>query len=106
MGLFICNLAADEVGPLALFEVSPNPMDKLTHVNLAFISKVHVSVTIEDNESNIVKTLYTGDINSGNFMFFWDRLNDNGELVPAGKYYVNVCYDNRYTSTKKTLILK
>lgn len=88
------------------FEVSPNPMDHMTTVFLTLSQKVIVTVTVENNTGAVIKTLYSGDLNAGSYQIPWDRFSDAGVYMPNGKYAVNVTYSGKYTSTKKTLILK
>ncbi len=92
---------------LVAFDVSPNPMDKDCTISLAFRTPgvSTVTVTIENQLGEVVRTIYSG-VNSKYMEFDWDRISASGEFVPAGRYFVSVGYSTRYTSTKKTLILK
>ena len=99
--LFAIHLA----GALRTFEISPNPMEANTTVSLEFVEPVNVHVFVEDRYGNNICTLYNGAVEKG-IVLPWDRLNNNGEYTPNGKYSVVVAYYSRYTSTKKTLILK
>jgi flagellar hook assembly protein FlgD len=103
---FSASIFASTQESLSSFEISPNPMDKNTTVTLHFSQRVDVTITIEDGSGAVVKTLFSGDVVAGFYEYHWNRLSDTGYYVPAGKYYVNVSYQSRYTSTKKTLILK
>lgn len=87
------------------FEVSPNPMDKHCVISLTFQNPLSITLQIQDLEGVLVKDIYSGDAGK-NMSFTWDRLDESGEFVPSGKYVVVLGYDQRYTSTKKTLILK
>jgi flagellar hook assembly protein FlgD len=87
-------------------EIEPNPMEKNAVIRVTFSQKVGAEIIIETQEGTLVKTFFSGDFNLGTYEYFWDRLDDNGEFVPQGEYYVTVNYDYRYTSTKKTIILK
>jgi flagellar hook assembly protein FlgD len=91
---------------LTSLNIEPNPMEKSTTVYLSFSKTVNVGVSVETLDGVVIKTIYTGRLNSGNHEFAWDRLDNNGEYVTEGSYYLVVSYDTRYTSTKKTLILK
>ena len=97
---------ADSESVLNYLSVNPNPIYKHAMITLSFLEKVNVDVVIETEDGTIIKTIYSGDLNIGTFNFFWNRLDDNGEFVPNGQYCLAVHYDTRYTSTKKTIILK
>lgn len=88
------------------FDIEPNPMEKSTLISVAFTARVQVDIVIETEDRLIIKTLYSGNIEPGFYEFFWNRLSDTGEYVQDGQYDVTVRYRTRYTSTKKTLILK
>jgi len=92
---------------LVVFEVSPNPMDKDCTISLAFRTPgvSTVTVNIENQLGEVVRNIYTG-VNSKYMQFDWDRTSASGIVLPAGRYFVSVGYNTRYTSTKKTLILK
>jgi hypothetical protein len=87
------------------FEVSPNPMDKHCTISLSFLNPLNISLQIQTQEGDVIKDIYSGYAGK-NTTYRWDRLDDCGNYVPEGKYFVVLGYDQRYTSTKKTLILK
>ena len=99
------SLAAKSSELLQVFEIRPNPMGNYTVITLNFDQAVNVSVYIEEQGGSIVKTLYSGVIEKG-VSFTWDRISDYGYYATSGLYSVIVSYEGRYTSTKKTLILK
>ncbi len=92
-------------GVLEGFTISPNPMDKVTNIVLTFNQPANIGVNIETESGIVLKNLYWGPVNN-QMTLTWNRLGDNGVTVPPGKYVVVVNHEGRYTSTKKTLILK
>jgi len=90
----------------SIININPNPMDKSTTITVTFAERVTAEIIIETEAGILVKTLYNGNLNAGVYEFFWNRMSDESAYVPNGKYFVTVNYDYRYTSTKKTLILK
>ncbi|MDY0151276.1 MAG: hypothetical protein RBS43_03265 [Candidatus Cloacimonas sp.] len=90
---------------LVNFVVSPNPMDKQCTISISFKEAVNISLQIQTDGGEVIKDLYSGYV-SKNLNVDWDRLDKRGLYVAEGKYVVVVSYDVRYTSTKKTLILK
>lgn len=103
--LFAVSLAANRVAVLETFDVNPNPMYRNTFVNLVVSEPCFVSLWIEDLEGNLVKQLHSGYVMKG-LRLEWNRYADSGLYAPNGTYYVVANYQGRYTSTKKTLILK
>lgn len=87
-------------------EIEPNPMEKNAVIRVTFTQRVGAEIIIESQDGTLIKTLFSGDFKPGTFEYFWDRIDNDGEFVPEGEYFVTVNYDYRYTSTKKTIILK
>lgn len=99
-------LLAQEGCPLTGIEVNPNPMDKFCSIIITFNQPVNVGVNIEQENGTVIKTLYWGSVDDGWLNLTWDRINDDGLYTPSGEYVLVVNHNTRYTSTKKTLILK
>ncbi len=98
-------LIAKSIETLVVFEISPNPMEHQTNIKLGFSERSIINVHIEDYSQIVVRNLYSGEAGK-EINLEWDRLDNNGRYLPKGKYEVVVNYGGRYTSTKKTLILK
>jgi hypothetical protein len=60
----------------------------------------NVSLRIYDITSDLVKTIYTGDLAWGDYSLEWDGRNDDGNLVSTGIYYL-VYNINGYRGKKK-----
>lgn len=90
---------------VTVIDINPNPMDKFTTIEVRMSEVMNIGVTIETESGELIKSLYWGPINES-VVLTWNRYGDNGTMTPAGKYCVVVHYSQRYTSTKKTLILK
>ncbi|MCB5284966.1 MAG: hypothetical protein LHW45_05190 [Candidatus Cloacimonetes bacterium] len=102
--MMLAALSAKDNSALDSIQISPNPMTKHTEITLVFGQATPLGVTIETASGAVVKTLFSGQ--SQEFMVLpWDRCGNDGSYTPAGEYYVVVA-EGRYTSTKKTLILK
>jgi flagellar hook assembly protein FlgD len=104
--LFGVSLFGSGVEALSNIVINPNPMEKNTTITITFMQAVRADIIIETEDGVLVKTLYSGNLNPGSYEYFWNRLGNSGEYVPSGKYFLTVNYETRYTSTKKTLILK
>ncbi len=102
--LMLAALSGKEKSALESIEISPNPMTKYTDITLVFNQNTYINVTIENDMGEVVKNLYSGQAEEY-LVLGWNRISDKGTYVPSGEYFV-VVGQGRYTSTKKTLILK
>jgi len=105
MLLFSMALSAQKSEELLNFEIDPNPMGDVCKIFLEFSGETAITLQIESIEGKVVKTIYSGSIYK-TATFKWERDDAQGNWVPTGRYNVVVNYQSRYTSTKKTLILK
>ncbi len=103
--VFAVGLVAESKENLSAFDVSPNPMYEKCTIDLSFAEETGIVLTIEDSRGRVIRTLYSGTVFKPT-SFVWYRDDAYGKRVEAGTYYVVVNYQSRYTSTKKTLILK
>ena len=97
--------AASRTAYLNMFEINPNPATYFANIRLQFSEDCVASVWIEEDGGAIVKQLYTGIVYK-DLRLTWNRISDSGIYAGPGTYYVVVNYGGRYTSTKKTLILR
>ncbi|OQY38282.1 MAG: hypothetical protein B6226_03900 [Candidatus Cloacimonetes bacterium 4572_65] len=91
---------------LSNLEVSPNPMEKFTTVSFDFVGEASLSVRIIDKDGHTVVTLGEGLFTEGSYSYNWDRVDNEGRIVPSGKYIVVVDSTTRFVTKRKTLILK
>lgn len=103
--LFAVSAFAQGAEYLRSFEITPNPMEKDTYITLDFAQPTSITLVVETLQGELITTVFSGVINK-NETFRWERRNPAGQMIPAGDYFVTIHYGTRYTSTKKTLILK
>ncbi|MCB5246011.1 MAG: hypothetical protein WC179_04695 [Candidatus Cloacimonadaceae bacterium] len=103
--LMLTILSADELKALTDIVIDPNPMYDFTKITVSFDSPVEVQISIETEAGKVIKTLYSGMVKD-NLQMVWDRIGDNGTYTPSGEYFLIVRFNQRYTSVKRTLILK
>lgn len=103
--ILLGSLFAQKLSVLEEVTIDPNPMDKKCVISITLNQTANLGVNVEDELGNIIKTLYWGPAQKS-LQLDWNRISDSGEYVPSGVYYVVVNYSGRYTSIKKTLILK
>lgn len=103
--LGVVAVYAQKLDSVERFEITPNPMDRDCSIYLSFRNQLNISLQIQTMGGDLIKDIYSGP--TGKSMeFHWDRDDMENQYVPAGTYMVVLGYDTRYTSTKKTLILK
>ncbi|MCK9178720.1 MAG: FlgD immunoglobulin-like domain containing protein [Candidatus Cloacimonadaceae bacterium] len=103
--LVALSLTAQKAENLLYFDISPNPMEKHCDISLEFRNETFITLTILNDAAEVVKTIYSGPVHKSQ-TFGWERDDAMGNIVPNGTYHVVINYQSRYTSTKKTLILK
>lgn len=103
--MLVLGLSAREAKSMDEIYISPNPMLKLTTIYLNFDSPISVNVNVINEHGINIKNIYSGYCGKQS-SFIWERDDNQGNFVPSGTYYVTVSSNSRYTSIKKTLILK
>lgn len=91
--------------PVESFDIVPNPMDKECVISISVSTPIYINVQIKSSEGEFICDLYEGFVGK-NININWERLDNYGNYMPAGEYLVVVGFNTRYTSLKKTLILK
>ena len=60
-------------------------------------------VKIMDQKNKVVKVLFKGRVEAGEFTYDWDKKNEKGMKVPPGKYYCLVTYPDIHMETRSGL---
>ena len=87
------------------FDISPNPMGKYCEITLEFAEETPITLTIMNEREEVIRTLFSGTVYKS-MSLTWERDDALGNIAPSGTYFVVVNCQSRYTSIKKTLILK
>lgn len=90
---------------LVTFEINPNPMEEYCDIFIELQSPAYMFLHVETLEGEVVSEIYSGYADK-EMHFTWDRYSSSGEYLPKGIYMAVLGWDQRYTSVKKTLILK
>jgi hypothetical protein len=91
--------------PIESFDITPNPMFKECVISLAVSVPLNINVQIQSCDGKVICDLYEGFVGKDIYLN-WERTDNYGNYVPDGEYFVVVNFSTRYTSLKKTLILK
>ncbi len=83
----------------------PNPFNASTTIEYGLPKNSDLSISIYDIRGRFVKDIYTGEQQSGYHLTQWNGLNDSGQGVASGLYFI-VLNTPEYRVAKKALILK
>jgi hypothetical protein len=73
-----------------LEKVFPNPFDQNTVINYSIQEQGSISLKIYDISGHLIKVLYEGTQQGGNYSIVWDGRNDSGDQLSAGLYFVKL----------------
>ncbi|MEN6446055.1 MAG: hypothetical protein ABFC98_08475 [Candidatus Cloacimonas sp.] len=91
--------------PIRVFDITPNPMDKECSITVGVTTPQNITIQIKAKDDELVREIYSGPVYK-DISLTWNRYDYLGNFVPAGDYTVILSFDSRFTSLKKTLILK
>lgn len=88
----------------------PNPFNPSTTISYAIPQPGNVKITIYNLLGEVVKTLFEGEKNAGNYQVNWNADNMFGNKVGSGVYFYEVKYSsgngNNFSDIKKMTLLK
>jgi flagellar hook assembly protein FlgD len=87
-----------------IYQNYPNPFNPTTFLSFNMEREGLVSVTINDIQGRIVKTLLNGPQVPGYNTVQWNATSDSNELVSAGTYFYTVRVEGQTKSKKITLL--
>jgi hypothetical protein len=72
------------------FEVqcSPNPATNFVNIALTIPDAGHTSIELYDVEGNKINKIISTDLYSGTHQFVWNLMNNRGQRVPSGVYFI------------------
>jgi flagellar hook assembly protein FlgD len=83
----------------------PNPFNPVTSITYNIEDATNVTIRIYDLLGHRVKTLVNEKKNPGSYLTLWDGLDQSGAKVASG-FYICRLETDRFTATKKMLLLK
>jgi hypothetical protein len=84
----------------------PNPFNSSTVIEFALPVRAKVNISIFNVLGQRVKTVVDDEYEAGRYMADWDGTSENGQAVASGMYFYKIEADNKYSNTKKLMILK
>ncbi|NOX17797.1 MAG: T9SS type A sorting domain-containing protein [Chlorobi bacterium] len=83
----------------------PNPFNPSTTIKYSINEPGNVSINIYDISGSLVKELYSGYKNPGDYQVAWNGQNSKGGKIASGTYFYQIDYNGKKL-TKKMLLLK
>ena len=83
----------------------PNPFNPTTTIRFSLKERGPVNINIYNILGQRVKTLVSGDLESGQHSYTWDGVDANGRNVASGVYFYKM-QAGKYSSTKKMIMMK
>ena len=83
----------------------PNPFNPTTSISFNLKSAQHVSVEVFNLKGNLVKTLQSGNLSSGDHQVVWNGKNSDNEQVASGVYLYKL-KSGKSESVKKMIMMK
>ncbi len=87
---------------VSLDDVYPNPFNGTATISFKIPERMPVSLQVYNCAGQKAKTLYSGIQVAGSHSYHWDGVNDHGEKVSSGIYFVRLAANN--TSIAKRMI--
>lgn len=97
--------AADQLPPLRLVGVQPNPFNPRTTISFEISQERTVDVSVHDIKGRLVRNLARSRFDSGTHELVWDGMDDNGRRLESGTFFVTLRSENLVRS-QKVLLLK
>lgn len=94
----------DVVPPPHLGAIHPNPFNPTTNIPIVMPESGKVDVRIYGADGTLVRTLVQSTLAAGETSYTWDGVNDAGDPVASGVYYVHMITESNVTSRPITLL--
>jgi hypothetical protein len=89
----------------ALLQNYPNPFNPVTTIQFIIPATGKVEVKIYNLNGSLVRELFTGEKEVGEYSYQWDGKDDRGITIASGVYFYSVQFNNSQL-TKKMIYLK
>lgn len=83
----------------------PNPFNPSTSISFNIPSSSSLSLKIYDINGSLIRELFDGNLNAGEYQIVWDGKNSNDNFVATGTYFYQLTV-NDFVQTKKMILLK
>ncbi len=91
----------------ALYQNSPNPFNPETKINFSTTESTEITeIAIYNLKGQKIRTLINEVLPTGHHTAIWNGRDENSKPVSSGIYFYKMRAGNRYTSTRKMILLK
>ena len=100
---------------IATIQNFPNPFTPETYITYGILYDGHLNLRVADITGRTVKVLFEGEGKAGTYSTQWDGIDEGGEEVSSGVYFLNLIFQYtpkegekplRTTTTRKILLLR
>ncbi len=91
--------------PSLSVSVYPSPFNSELTISVYIPNDDYLTIGIYDISGDLVRTLYTAEVQMGEQSFKWNGLDDSGNQLPSGNYLVRVA-TNAETAIVRTVMIK
>ena len=84
----------------------PNPFNPVTNIPILVNNKSEIIINIYNVSGQLVKEVYSGSLNAGEFLFKWDGRGQNSAKISSGLYFCKLIMQNRIISSEKMILLE
>jgi hypothetical protein len=92
--------------PSKLLSNYPNPFNPTTTISFSIPEVSQVTLSIYNIKGQKVKTIVNDMMNSGNYKFDWNGLDEKGKNVSSGVYFYKLEINDKVKKVNKCLLLK
>lgn len=101
----IVDVTQDQVPAHTQLQVYPNPFNPTVKIALNISNQSQAQINIYNLKGQLVKSLYSGMLETGKRDFVWNGLDDHGKNVGSGVYFLKYTTEND-NITRKLMLLK
>ena len=96
--------AAPPVLPTTFWLLSPNPFRESTTIGAHLAERANMNIMVFDVAGRRVATIASGVRNAGEMRYQWNGIDDAGNRVPAGVYFVRLRVNDRTFHQKLVVV--
>lgn len=83
----------------------PNPFNLSTQINYSINKLSDIEISIYDVLGRRIKILFDGEKSAGEYRTFWNGIDENGDVVNSGVYFI-ILKSSEYSISRKIVLLK
>jgi len=102
--VFDITIGIDEYSSGMIRSIFPNPASENINISLEIRHEGYYEISIQNLTGKTVHWLYQGNLTAGNKILHWNSLDDHGNPVPNGMYFLTVKGQGRNESYKVVIM--